>query len=211
MTDYNDGQPHIWHGGECPVHPRTEVKIWFRSDLRPNPAAWAGGEDWMHTGRNSDIIAFQVTKPYVEQVDDSQPAVSVPPDISLRIRNLLCKAIDDLENDRGVDLIELERLCILAASQPATDLAAIREAALQARIEELLKERDEYKAAAAIWQEDFIQENQRLYVATVKLAIAVEGLHKIAEYTHIGEGGQGVTQNAEARIASAVLAELEGL
>ena len=142
---------------------------------------------------------------------DSQPAVSVPPDISLRIRNLLCKAIDDLENDRGVDLIELERLCILAASQPATDLAAIREAALQARIEELLKERDEYKAAAAIWQEDFIQENQRLYVATVKLAIAVEGLHKIAEYTHIGEGGQGVTQNAEARIASAVLAELEGL
>ena len=73
MTDYNDGQPHIWHGGECPVHPRTEVKIWFRSDLRPNPAAWAGGEDWMHTGRNSDIIAFQVTKPYVEQVDDSQP------------------------------------------------------------------------------------------------------------------------------------------
>ena len=134
MTDYNDGQPHIWHGGECPVHPRTEVKIWFRSDLRPNPAAWAGGEDWMHTGRNSDIIAFQVTKPYVEQVDDSQPAVSVPPDISLRIRNLLCKAIDDLENDRGVDLIELERLCILAASQPAIDPAATREAALQAKL-----------------------------------------------------------------------------
>ena len=77
------------------------------------------------------------------------------------------------------------------------------------RIEELVKERDEYKAAAAIWQEDFIQENQRLYVATVKLAIAVEGLHKIADYTHIGEGGQGVTQNAEARIARALLAELE--
>ena len=42
-----------------------------------------------------------------------------------------------------------------------------------------------------------------------KLAIAVEGLHKIADYTHIGEGGQGVTQNAEARIARAALAELE--
>ena len=41
-----------------------------------------------------------------------------------------------------------------------------------------------------------------------KLTKAVEGLHKIANYTHIGEGGQGVTQNAEARIASAVLAEL---
>lgn len=77
------------------------------------------------------------------------------------------------------------------------------------RIEELVKERDEYKEAAKVWQEDFIRENQRLYVATVKLAIAVEGLHKIADYTHIGEGGQGVTQNAEARIARALLAELE--
>jgi hypothetical protein len=89
---------------------------------------------------------------------------------------------------------------------PAVDPAAIREAAT---VEALVQERDEYKAAAAIWQEDFIQENQRLYVATVKLAIAVEGLHKIANYTHIGEGGQGVTQHAEARIARAMLAELE--
>ena len=78
-----------------------------------------------------------------------------------------------------------------------------------AAVEALVQEWDEYKAAAAIWQEDFIQENQRLYVATVKLAIAVEGLHKIADYTHIGEGGQGVTQHAEARIARAMLAELE--
>jgi hypothetical protein len=74
----------------------------------------------------------------------------------------------------------------------------------------LEKERDEYKEAAKVWQEDFIQENQRLYVATVKLAIAVDALRKIADYTHIGEGGQGVTQHAEARIARAALAELEG-
>ena len=77
-----------------------------------------------------------------------------------------------------------------------------------AAVEELVQERDEYKAAAAIWQEDFIQENQRLYVATVKMAIAVEALHKIADYTHIGD--QGVTQHAEARIARTALAELEG-
>ena len=80
-------------------------------------------------------------------------------------------------------------------------------AGLEAKLAKAEEERDEYKAAAAIWQEDFIQENQRLYVATVKLAIAVEGLRKIADYTHIGD--QGVTQNTEARIASAVLAELE--
>ena len=43
-----------------------------------------------------------------------------------------------------------------------------------------------------------------------KLAKAVEALRKIADYTHIGEGGQGVTQHAEARIARAVLADLEG-
>ena len=42
-----------------------------------------------------------------------------------------------------------------------------------------------------------------------KLTKAVEALRKIADYTHIGEGGQGVTQNAEARIARALLAELE--
>ena len=71
------------------------------------------------------------------------------------------------------------------------------------------KERDEYKDAAKIWQEDFIQENQRLYEAKVRLAMAVEALRKIADYTHIGEGGQGVTQHAEARIARAMLAELE--
>lgn len=43
-----------------------------------------------------------------------------------------------------------------------------------------------------------------------KLAKAVAGLRKIAAYTHIGESGQGVKQHAEARIASAALAELEG-
>jgi hypothetical protein len=43
-----------------------------------------------------------------------------------------------------------------------------------------------------------------------KLTKAMAGLRKIADYTHIGEGGQGVTQNTEARIARAMLAELEG-
>ena len=41
-----------------------------------------------------------------------------------------------------------------------------------------------------------------------KLTKAMAGLRKIANYTHIGD--QGVTQHAEARIARAELAELEG-
>lgn len=65
---------------------------------------------------------------------------------------------------------------------------------------------------------DYIQELTLQLLATSgqaadaldKLAKAVEGLRKIANYTHIGEYGQSVTQHAEARIARAVLAELEG-
>ncbi|CAB4156261.1 hypothetical protein UFOVP1064_24 [uncultured Caudovirales phage] len=46
-------------------------------------------------------------------------------------------------------------------------------------------------------------------VAEAKLTKAVKALRKIADYTHIGEFGQAVTQHAEARIARAVLAALE--
>lgn len=28
MTDYNDGKWHGWNGGECPVDPQAEVRIW---------------------------------------------------------------------------------------------------------------------------------------------------------------------------------------
>ena len=31
MTDYNDGKWHGWNGGECPVHPESELKVWFQS------------------------------------------------------------------------------------------------------------------------------------------------------------------------------------
>ena len=77
MTDYNDGEIHIWRGGECPVHPRTKVKVWWRGEKPMGLSYEAGVCDWPHSGggvdASGDIIAFQVTKPYVEQVDDSQP------------------------------------------------------------------------------------------------------------------------------------------
>ena len=62
------------------------------------------------------------------------------------------------------------------------------------------KERDEYKDAAKIWQEDFIQENQRLYEAKVRLAMAVEALRNILSGDDLYPW----------RIAREVLAELEG-
>ena len=49
----------------------------------------------------------------------------------------------------------------------------------------------------------------RALVAEAKLAKAMAGLRKIADHKHFS-WDQGWTQNAEARIASTVLAELEG-
>ena len=64
MTDYNDGQIWGWNGGDCPVHPKTVVEVWFRckdSDI------WsAGGLEWRHTDEYDDIIAFKAVKQYAE-------------------------------------------------------------------------------------------------------------------------------------------------
>jgi hypothetical protein len=62
MTDYNNGQIHGWNGGECPVHPETVVKVWFRH----GGCSRGNGYDWTHKEDVSDIIAFQVVKQYVE-------------------------------------------------------------------------------------------------------------------------------------------------
>ena len=80
---------------------------------------------------------------------------------------------------------------------PAIDPAAIRDAA--DRIEELERELDEYKEAAKVWQEDFIQENQRLYEAKVRLAVVVEERDQYKAAAEIC-----------GKAARAMLAELEG-
>jgi hypothetical protein len=64
----------------------------------------------------------------------------------------------------------------------------------------------DYRIEAATKEEWAI----RAMNAETKLAKAVEYLRKIAAYTHIGTHDQGIVQNAEARIARAVLAHLEG-
>ena len=64
MTNYNDGQIHGWNGGECPVHPESVVTTWMRYGGRVE--GWqAVSFGWNHYGAKGDIIAFQVTKPYV--------------------------------------------------------------------------------------------------------------------------------------------------
>jgi len=67
MSDYNDGKIHGWNGGECPVHPESEVMVWLRS-ASFTIGTEAGLVNWVHgvSDTDMDIIAFQVTKPYIE-------------------------------------------------------------------------------------------------------------------------------------------------
>lgn len=63
MTDYNDGEWHGWNGGDCPVHPDSVVDVKF-SDGEECEEEKAEVWDW--ESRFVKIIAFRVTKPYVE-------------------------------------------------------------------------------------------------------------------------------------------------
>ena len=63
--DYNDGKIHGWNGGECPVHPDSEARVWLRDCVGSEVSA-AGYYWWKHSDSDGDIIAFQVTKPFVE-------------------------------------------------------------------------------------------------------------------------------------------------
>lgn len=75
MSDYNDGEWHIWNGGECPVHPRSVVQIQLADETRLQVEAemtdcltGAGNHLWDHEspiGAN-DIIAFRVLKEHRE-------------------------------------------------------------------------------------------------------------------------------------------------
>ncbi len=69
MTNYNDGKWHGWNGGECPVHPLSEVEAVCTS-IAPSGfgrASWkvAGEIDWA-SGVPSNVIAFRVVKEHRE-------------------------------------------------------------------------------------------------------------------------------------------------
>jgi uncharacterized protein YegP (UPF0339 family) len=63
--DYNDGNWHAWHGGECPVHPESVVEVQFRDGKHSTYDDKAGSWNWGKQG-NSTIIAFRVVTPYTE-------------------------------------------------------------------------------------------------------------------------------------------------
>lgn len=68
MTDYNDGEWHGWNGGECPVHPKSEVEMIWPSTLdESTKRSKRPAEDFAwHVSGDSPPSLFRVTKPYVE-------------------------------------------------------------------------------------------------------------------------------------------------
>lgn len=64
-ADYNDGTIHSWNGGDCPVHPKTVVKVYFEDQLPVKDAASEFRWTLDTTGLDDDIIAFRVVKEYV--------------------------------------------------------------------------------------------------------------------------------------------------
>jgi hypothetical protein len=67
MTEYVTGQNYGWNGGECPVHPKTKIKIWTRNALVCSGVDTdAGLCAWEHKQDGMDIVCFQVITPYAE-------------------------------------------------------------------------------------------------------------------------------------------------
>ena len=71
MINYNDGKWHGWNGGECPVHPETEVVVQLACDTRIDveESGYAYRAEilrWTSIGGGGDIIAFRVIKEYKE-------------------------------------------------------------------------------------------------------------------------------------------------
>jgi hypothetical protein len=69
MNDYNNGEIWGWNGGECPVHPESEVMVWYRGNtssagFRAKSHSWS--HPWRHSNSDGDIVCFQVTKVHVE-------------------------------------------------------------------------------------------------------------------------------------------------
>jgi len=65
MNDYNNGEIWGWNGGECPVHPQSEVMVWMRCG--DYVGGWqASTFGWGHGGGGGVIVCFQVTKVHVE-------------------------------------------------------------------------------------------------------------------------------------------------
>lgn len=66
MINYNDGKWHGWNGGECPVHPETEVEYIYLDELPYLNKVDAEDLDWACSAGHLPLVAFRVVKEYKE-------------------------------------------------------------------------------------------------------------------------------------------------
>lgn len=68
--NYNDGNWHGWAGGECPVHPESEIQAVRGSKQDATVVTWKAKEFqcpcWTVKGEDNSIIAFRVTREHRE-------------------------------------------------------------------------------------------------------------------------------------------------
>ena len=62
MTNYNDGKWHQWTGGECPVDPRSQVKVRLLDPDDEHGSMTSIASDWIWEHRCPPVIAFRVVK-----------------------------------------------------------------------------------------------------------------------------------------------------
>lgn len=64
--DYNSGKWIGWNGGECPVHPKSVVDVFFADGHRGSSESEAKILRWSRISSCGDIVAFRVVKEYRE-------------------------------------------------------------------------------------------------------------------------------------------------
>ena len=69
MTDFNDGEWHIWRGGECPVHPKSTVDLVWPSEISSERSLRSIRKAEKFPWREQDAFMFRVVTPYVEPLE----------------------------------------------------------------------------------------------------------------------------------------------
>ena len=68
MNNYNDGKWHGWNGGECPVHPESEIEaVYTRSErFKGIVSDVAKAFSWEDSEYSLGLVAFRVIKEHRE-------------------------------------------------------------------------------------------------------------------------------------------------
>lgn len=69
MTDYNDGKWHGWNGGECPVHPQSEIEVVYANAIAFSGATACTAKYAAWSDKIMQLAAFRVVTPYDEPVE----------------------------------------------------------------------------------------------------------------------------------------------